>query len=83
MKDFLLFRRMLSPIIIQLIFWVLMVLLIVGGIRELFVPQHLWKGIQVLVLGPLVARLACELLLVFFRIDETLGDIKTNLSINS
>lgn len=78
MKDFVLFRRMVSPIVIPLLFWVLVVLIVIGGVRELFVPWHLWKGIQVLVLGPLLARVLCELLLILFRIDETLNDIKVN-----
>lgn len=80
MKDFLLFRRMVSPIVIPLLFWVLVVLIMIGGVRELFVPWHLWKGIQVLVIGPLLARVFCELLLILFRIDESLNIIKANKS---
>jgi hypothetical protein len=78
-KDFLLFRRMLSPIIIPLVFWVVLVLLVMGGIQELCIPEHRWKGLQVLIIGPLLIRLFCEFLLVFFRIDQLLRDIKLKL----
>ena len=76
MKDFFLFRRMLSPIVIPLLFWALLVLIVIGGVKELFIPWHVWKGIQVLILGPLLARVLCELLLILFRIDESLNHIK-------
>ena len=79
MKDFLLFRRMLSPVIIPLIFWVVLVLLIIGGVQELFIPDHRWKGLQVLIIGPLLIRVFCEFLLVFFRINQVLSNIKLKL----
>ena len=79
MKDFLLFRRMLSPVIIPLIFWVVLVLLIIGGVQELFIPDHRWKGLQVLIIGPLLIRVFCEFLLVFFKINQVLSDIKLKL----
>lgn len=79
MKDFLLFRRMLSPVIIPLIFWVVLVLLVIGGIQELFIPEHRWKGLQVLIIGPLLIRVFCEWLLVFFTIDQGLSNLKADI----
>jgi hypothetical protein len=70
---------MLSPIIIPGVFWVLLVLLIIGGVQELFIPDHRWKGLQVLIIGPLLARVFCELLLVFFKMNQLLSDIKGNM----
>jgi hypothetical protein len=34
------------------------------------------KGLLVLLAGPLVVRIYCEILIIFFRINETLTEIK-------
>ncbi len=76
--DFLAFRRMLVPVIIQIIFWVLVVgvvvlsiLLIAGGNMEQIVI-----GIIMLPLGPFAVRIMCESMIVVFRINETLTDLR-------
>jgi hypothetical protein len=38
--------------------------------------KYLWQGVLLLVLGPLGVRVYCEILMVFFRINETLTEIK-------
>ena len=40
-------------------------------------------GLLVIVLGPLVARIYAEILLVVFRINETLTDISNDLRTRS
>lgn len=76
MKDFLTFRRMLTPIMIQLIFWVGVIVCIISGIVTLFTDAGILRGLQTLILGPIIVRIACELIILFFRINETLTDIK-------
>ncbi len=79
MKDFLLFRKMLSPIFIQIIFWVAVVFFIYTAIRDIM--QHNWLfALASLILGPLLARIACEMLIVFFRINGNLHEIRKKLS---
>lgn len=75
MTDFLLFRRMLTPLLIQFLFWALLALSIGGGIIDLFHREY-WRGFELLVLGPILIRIFCEVLILFFRINETLTDIK-------
>jgi hypothetical protein len=41
--------------------------------------HYLWKGVLLFVLGPLGVRVYCEILIIFFRINETLTEIKHNL----
>jgi predicted Zn finger-like uncharacterized protein len=99
--DFLLFRRMIAPWVIQLIFWLGVVgcvgyglVLIVGGLigaaysRDaggglLLLMFALFGGVVTMVLGPILVRLYCELLIVIFRINETLTDISNKLNRSS
>lgn len=75
MKDFLTFRHMLMPLLIQILFWVGIILTIVTGVIDLF-RGHVANGLSLIFLGPIMVRLACELTILFFRINETLTDIK-------
>ncbi len=80
MFDFIFFRRMLTPILIQIIFWAALLFCIVAGFVDIFGENSVWNGIKILILGPIVVRMACEILILFFRINETLTDIKNNIS---
>ncbi len=92
-KDFLAFRRMVTPIIIQVIFWIGVVGVILSGIVLFF--SMLVRGIGqgevmpvvgaligvplMTIVGLLLVRLYTELLIVIFRINDTLTDIKNLL----
>jgi uncharacterized membrane protein len=85
MSDFWAFRTMITPVIIQILFWIGTILcLIIGAIMVIYGASHfqgdqahyLWKGALLFVLGPLGVRVYCEILIVFFRINETLTEIK-------
>ena len=75
MLDFLLFRRMLTPILLQVLFWAGTLICIVGGIYNLY-HHAIAHRLQILLLGPILVRIFCELLIVFFRINETLTELK-------
>ena len=85
MSDFWAFRTMITPFIIQIIFWIgAIVCLISGAIMVIYgatyyqgdQSHYLWKGVLLFVLGPLGVRVYCEILIIFFRINETLTEIK-------
>ena len=86
MWDFLTFRKMLTPIVIQILFWVGVVACILGGIGAILVgiaridrvPELIGIGILVVVFGPPVMRIYCEWLIVLFRINDTLTEIMHN-----
>jgi hypothetical protein len=84
-SDFLSFRKMVTPIIIQIIFWLGVLIAIIFGIVSIVygvirsdVPTLLY-GLLVLILGPLVVRIYCEILILFFRINETLTEISNKI----
>lgn len=87
-KDFLVFRKMITPIIIQIIFWLSVICCIGFGIYTIVEPWDLgldegtgvWLGIIIIVIGPLILRMQMELVILFFRINETLTEIKNKIT---
>ena len=86
MKDFLAFRTMLTPVLIQAIFWLgVVVCVIVGlvfvlsGVGQYGGGPNVVKGFLLLFLGPIGVRIYCEILIIIFRINETLTEIKNGL----
>jgi len=115
MLDFFAFRRMITPVFIQIIFWVGVIIAILSGIAlivdgvaflaafgqdsqtngsQIFgapfpsAPPFgfggapggvlIGAGIAQILLGPVFVRVGCELVILFFRIYETLLDIRNN-----
>jgi hypothetical protein len=79
--EFLTFRRMVTPIIIQVIFWIGIVVCVLVGLGQLAMSFRMgvlaiFAALATLVLGPLMVRVYCELLILLFRIHDTLQEIK-------
>ncbi len=78
MKDYLCFKRMLMPRLITLVFWLACLLCVV--LSYYCIKAQQWSTVfALLVLAPLGLRLICEWLILFFKINETLTDIKQAL----
>jgi hypothetical protein len=78
--EFLTFRKMITPIFIQVIFWVLLVLCVISALVSFgqgTAPGVLF-GLLALILGPLVVRIYCEMLIVLFRMRDLLAEIRDN-----
>jgi hypothetical protein len=85
--DFLTFRLMVTPVVIQIVFW-LGVLACVGvGIRTIVASfdaggparkelsvMMLAGGVMLTFGGPLLVRIYCELLMIFFKIHDELKE---------
>ena len=87
MSDFWAFRTMVTPVIIQIIFWIGTLVTLVAGVVMIFygasetgMRAYIWKGVFLALLGPLAVRVYCEILIVFFRINETLTEIKHSMA---
>jgi len=94
LKNFLSFERMITPVIIKILFWIGLIGSLVGGIVVFFssviggfadgrpgpilvgLLGGLIGGALVIFLGALATRIYAELLILAFRINETLTDIK-------
>ncbi len=88
MEDYLTFRKMITPIIIQILFWIGAVgavlwslFLIFSGATASYGGGGLVLiGLVALFLGPILVRIYCELLILLFRVHDTLNEIKDSLA---
>jgi hypothetical protein len=87
MGDFLAFRKLITPLIIQVIFWIGVVLCVIGGLIQIVVGASAYYGggtlvlggVLLIILGPLAVRIYCELLIVTFKILDELVRIRNEL----
>ncbi len=68
-NDVFTFKTMVSPVLIQIIFWVGVLVCIVGGFVTMFSGFFL-TGLGQILIGPLVLRVFCEVFMVTFKINE-------------
>jgi len=79
MNDFLLYRTMVTSWVICVISYVIMAISVIGGLALLVTGEtniERLTGLLVVFMGPLVIRIYAELLIVIFRIHDTLREIK-------
>src|SRR5689334_13292938 len=79
MGDFLSFRKMITPIFIQAIFWIMVGIVVIAGLITMATggSQGVFSGLIAIVIGPLFIRIYCELLIILFRIYDELVAIRT------
>ncbi len=71
MQDFLTFKRMITPIIIRILFWVGAVFYIVYGLYTMTLGgMAIVFGLMMVIFGPILVRVGCELIIIVFRIEE-------------
>jgi len=95
MGDYLTFKKMITPIIIQILFWLAVIgiilaglWIIVQGLMTMAKGSYLVAiglgqsvgGFVILIFGPVVARIYAEILVVLFRINEPLTEISKSLA---
>ena len=87
-KEILSFKKMITPVIIQILFWigiagvVISALVVMGtslgrygsGVGGFF------GGLVFLVVGPVLVRVYFELLIILFRMNDTLNEIRDSLA---
>lgn len=77
MNDFLNFRTMVTPIIIQGLFLLGCLGAIVYGIM-MMANDMFFTGLISIPIGILVVRVYCELMILLFRMNDSLAQIRKN-----
>lgn len=84
-KDVFFFDAMLTPKIITIVYWLLLVFALLGGLGSIFMYGFAYvtfggfvKGVAITVGGGIAARIWCELLIVFFKINENVQKISNS-----
>lgn len=75
MNEYLTFRRMITPIFIQVIFWIALVAVLIAAVVQLARGAAL-TGFLTLVLGPIGVRIYAELLIILFRMNDSLVAVR-------
>lgn len=71
MKDLLYFETMLTPKFITLVYWLLLILVVLGGLGAI-VGGQLLVGLGTIIFGCVGVRVWCELMIVMFKIHENI-----------
>lgn len=83
MNDILFFNKMLTPKIITFVYWILLFSAVIGGIGSMFSGvggfsfSGFWMGIFIAAAGAVGARIWCELLIVLFKMNEALQEMRS------
>ncbi|MBU1087220.1 MAG: DUF4282 domain-containing protein [Candidatus Omnitrophica bacterium] len=76
MRDFLCFKKLVTPIIVQILFWMgisVWLFKMYGLVNELRLGQsNIMTAVTLIVVWPLTLRLYCELIMLIFKINENL-----------
>ena len=84
-SDYFSFRRMITLQVIQVVYFIVAGLITLGGLAALFsgdgmmaglIPGGAFMGLIFLIFGNILWRIWCELIIVFFRINSTVTEIK-------
>jgi hypothetical protein len=78
MNEYMNFNKMITPMVIQVLFWILVAICVLAGVFQL--GDNPIAGIATIILGPLMVRIYAELLLIMFQIHSRLNDIHTLLA---
>ena len=82
MNDILNFDKMLTPKIITVVYWIMLLGVAVGGLGSIFAGpggfsiSSFFMGIVYAVGGAVAVRIWCELLIVAFKMNEALQEIR-------
>jgi len=78
MQDLLSFNRMITPVFIHVIYWIGIVAVMLAGFGVVAGGGGILKGLLAMVVGVIVVRVGCEVLIVLFRINDNLAAIREN-----
>lgn len=80
MDDFLSFRKFITPMFIQIIFWVFVGMAVIAGLTAMLKGGMMILGGPIMIaIGVFLARIYCELLILLFRIYDELVAIRTGV----
>lgn len=72
--DLLFFDKMVMPKVITFVYWLALIACVIAGLVTML--NSFLTGLGILVGGAIAARLYCELIVVLFKINESLAVIR-------
>lgn len=80
-KDYFYFKTLVAPTVIQAIHFLFIVSILVTG-SIMLVHGNFFRGAWVIIFGALTVRLICELMILLFKINNTITEINNKLKTN-
>ena len=77
MYDVFFFDKMLTPKIITFVYWLMLLSALGSGLGMIFGAGSFLGGVGAIIGGAVGARIFCELLIVAFKMNEALQDIRS------
>lgn len=75
-NEFISFDKMLTPTLIKIIFWIGVAASVITGLIVMSEGGFAFiLGLLVMALGSFITRIYCELLIVFFKIHESIVEL--------
>ena len=86
-QSFLSFNKMITPTIIKIIFIVGVCFSVLTGLFQVIVGLsssfggglQVFLGLMTIIIGPFLTRIYCEILILFFKMHETLVEMNEKL----
>jgi len=77
MKQIFYFDSMLTPKIITVVYWFMLLTFFLSGLMAMFGSEagSFLGGLGIIIVGAIFSRIWCELLIVLFKINENLQNI--------
>ncbi len=80
-NELLRFDKMITPRLISILYWLLLLGVVVSGFGSMFVPfgfsfGAFLRGLFLILIGAILVRVWCELLIVVFKINGNLQAIR-------
>lgn len=82
MNDLLKFDRMITPKIITFVYWLMLVVVVLSGLASMFGGfggfslKGFFLGLMYMLFGVIGVRIWCELLIVLFKMNEALQELR-------
>jgi len=77
MKDLFFFDKMLTPKIIVFVYWLMLLSAVASGLGIMVAGDSFFGGLGAAIGGVIGARIICELLIVMFKMNEALQELRT------
>ncbi|GAB4508485.1 MAG: hypothetical protein Tsb0026_07180 [Sulfuricaulis sp.] len=78
MQDLLSFNKMITPVFIHVIYWIGIAAVLLNGIGGVVGGAGVVRRVVVAVVGLIVVRVGCEVLIVLFRINDNLAALRNS-----
>ncbi len=77
MKDIFFFDSMLTPKIIVVLYWIMLLSVVLSGLGLMFAGHAFFRGLLAILFGAVGVRIFCELLIVMFKMNEALQELRS------